>query len=300
MIQHEAGENRHPPIYDYDYISDDLPIYIGEWENDVLDSVFILSRFQSDFIWVRMLEGSIELEVDGVRQIVEEGETIFINSMRVHTYYGVPKGHARYRILIARPDAVSNPLLNQKLQKMIDDARFSSIVIHPANPLFSADMDAILELNRHRPQEFECEILSHYLSQLRQIIRIYHHTNPDETISRDADLDTLREMMAFIGENYREEISLNDIADAGKVSRSKCTRLFRQYLQKSPIHHLQTYRLDRSVYYLCHTNMRVSEVARCCGFNQQSYFNRLFMRSFGMTPKQMRMKEGQKENSDSD
>jgi AraC-like DNA-binding protein len=36
--------------------------------------------------------------------------------------------------------------------------------------------------------------------------------------------------------------------------------------------------------------MTCSEIALNCGFNEQSYFNRLFLRKFGITPKQMREK----------
>ena len=72
------------------------------------------------------------------------------------------------------------------------------------------------------------------------------------------------------------------------MSRSKCSRLFRKYLSKSPIEHVQQYRLEKSVYLLKNTNLQFSEIAAICGFNQQSYFNRLFVREYGMTPKQMR------------
>ena len=171
---------------------------------------------------------------------------------------------------------------------MIQDSGFSSVIIRPVNPLFSADMDAILELSQTKPQAYEFSVLSHYLEQLRQIIRIYEHTNPDETIHRNTDIDSLREMMAYIGEHYQEPISLDELAAAGKMSRSKCTKLFRQYVQQSPVEHIQNYRLERCIYLLNNTDMSCAEIAMNCGFNEQSYFNRLFLRKFSMTPKKMR------------
>ena len=275
--------------FDLSYISEEIPICIAERTLRTFDTLVMSPQFRDDFIWIRVLSGIIDVEIDGLQQMVHEGETLFINSRHLCTLRGIPEGTAVYRILIARPDAVGNPLITRKLDAMIKDLNFSSTVIRPANPLFSADMDAILDLSRHRPQEYEFELLSHYLAQLRQILRIYAHTSPDETVERNTDLDALREMMAFIGENYKDEVTLDMIARAGKVSRSKCTRLFRTYIQKSPIHHLQSYRLERSVYLLKHTTLSISEIALQCGFNQQSYFNRLFLRTFGVTPKEMRV-----------
>ena len=196
-----------------------------------------------------------------------------------------------YRVLTASTDAIGNVHLGKKLKKMINDDSFAYTVIHPVSPLFSADMDAIFDLKNHQPQEYEFEVLAKYLGMLRQIYRIYCHTNHNDTITHNADLEILREMMAFVGENYQEDITVDALAREGNVSRSKCTRLFRDYLQQSPIEYVQNYRLERSVVLLRTTNASLSEVARKCGFNQQSYFNRLFMRKFHMTPKQMRIKE---------
>ena len=177
---------------------------------------------------------------------------------------------------------------NNSVIRMISDDTFSSTVIRPVSQLFSYDFDAIFDLNRHRPDFFEYDIASHFIAMMKQIIRIYHHTNPDEAVNRNVDLQSLREMLGWIGENYREEITVDQIAAAGKMSRSRCTRLFRRYLQESPIEHVQKYRLERSAYLITNTDLQFSEIASRCGFNQQSYFNRLFSRHFSMTPKQMR------------
>lgn len=290
----KQSEYSSAPLVNFDYLSEELPIIIQDRTIDMLDSISMSSHFREDFVWVRMMSGSIEVDVDGTIETIREGECLFINSNHIRELRGVPDGPARYRILIVRPDAVCNPLLSRRLNRMMQDTRFSSTVIRPGSPLFYADMDAMLELSRHKPEEYEFRILSHLLVQFSQILRIYHHTNPDDTITKNTDLDTLREMLAFIGENCREELTLDQIAAAGKVSRSKCTRLFRTYIQKSPIHHLQAYRLERSVYLLNNTEFTISEIALKCGFNQPSYYNRLFLRTFGITPKAMRARHAAK------
>ncbi len=274
--------------FDYEYISPDITISVGEWELDEMDIRAMNSFIRDDFIWIHILNGEIEIDVGNNLQVIHAGEAMFINSNQLCTVRSLPTGYVSYRILLAKPNTVYNPLIEKRLRRMINDKDFSSLIIHPVNPLFYADMDAIFNLSRHKPQEYEFQLLSHFLCQLRQVLRIYEHTNPEETITRNPDMESLREMLAYIGENYQNDLTLDQIAAAGKVSRSKCTRLFRTFIQKSPIHHLQAYRLERSVYLLSHTDRPVSEIALLCGFNQQSYFNRLFIRAFGITPKEMR------------
>ena len=240
------------------------------------------------FIWLRVMEGQICIEVNMQKIQISAGDTLFINSRAPHIIRGVMIAPARVRILIAAPDAVHAPYLDNMLSAMITDSNFSSVVIHPVSDLFLYDMDTIIELSRHRPEGFEFEVAARYLSLLRQYFRIYHHTNPEETVRHDTDMESFREMLAFIGEHHQEEITVDEIAAVGRMSRSKCSRMFRRYLGKSPIEHVQQYRLEKSVFLLKNTDLQFSEIASVCGFNQQSYFNRLFVREYGITPRQMR------------
>lgn len=270
------------------YLSPGLRISALESEFSETHTVKSAPHLYNEFFWIRVMEGEISVEVDGTLFYVQETETLFINSNHFHSIRGITRAPARYRILAAMPDAVTAPVLDTAIRKMIRDDSFSSTVIRPVSPLFSYDLDAIFDIGRHKPEAWEFEAASHYLVLLRQILRIYHHTNPDDTISTNVDLQLLREMLSFIGENYREEITVDQIAAAGRMSRSRCTRLFRRYLQESPIEHVQKFRLERSVYLINNSDLQFAEIAGKCGFNQQSYFNRLFVRQYGMTPKQMR------------
>jgi AraC-like DNA-binding protein len=270
------------------YIHPDFRIGCDEFTltqaEEGLRAVHVLDQF----VWIRVMEGQLSFEVNMQEITLSTGDTLFINSRVPHICRTVIAAPARVRILIAAPDAVHVSYLENMLTGMINDGGFASVVIHPVSDLFSSDMDTIYELSRHRPEGFEFEVAARYLSLLRQYFRIYHHTNPEETVRHDTDMESFREMLAFIGEHHQEEITLDEIAAIGRMSRSKCSRMFRRYLGKSPIEHVQKYRLEKSVFLLKNTDLQFSEIASVCGFNQQSYFNRLFVREYGVTPRQMR------------
>jgi AraC-like DNA-binding protein len=265
-----------------------LPIYAGEKSGKDMEEFFLSPHYHNAFEWIRVMKGTMEFEISGERVVVDQEETLFVNAGQPHIYKGSSGRDVSVRLLIARTDAVRAEFLDSQLEQMIADTGFKSVVIRPVSELFSSDMDAIIDLAYHRPQAYEYQVVSGYMKMLRQIYRIYQHTNPNDTFSRDTDLDSIREMMAYIGENYQDQITVDQIAAAGNMSRSKCTRMFRQYLQESPIEHVQKFRLERSRQLLKNTDLPISEIAMRCGFNQQSYFNRLFVRTFGMTPKEFR------------
>lgn len=93
-----------------------------------------------------------------------------------------------------------------------------------------------------------------------------------------------RKMISFIRQNYMEHITLEDIASSGSVCRSKCCELFRKYITQTPIEYLRHYRLETARSMLENTRISITEITGNCGFEQSSYFIRLFKEKYGITP----------------
>jgi len=95
-------------------------------------------------------------------------------------------------------------------------------------------------------------------------------------------------MTGFIFQNYTEKITLDAIAAAGYVCRSKCCQLFSEYIGKTPNAYLTGYRIGKSCEMLKESNMTVVEVAMAYGFQSPSYFTHVFQKETGLTPKEYR------------
>lgn len=57
--------------------------------------------------------------------------------------------------------------------------------------------------------------------------------------------------------------------------------------------YINNVRLDRAKEKLKHTDYNISEIALSCGFQNVTYFNRLFRARFGTTPKSIRVNESE-------
>ena len=95
-------------------------------------------------------------------------------------------------------------------------------------------------------------------------------------------------ILSYIYSHYSEPISLDEIAAAGKVCRNKCCQIFRRYLCQSPIDFLNHYRLEVSCHLLNTTKMSIAEICTACGFNHQSYYSKIFLRTYHCTPRDFR------------
>ena len=72
-------------------------------------------------------------------------------------------------------------------------------------------------------------------------------------------------------------------------SKSHFMKYFRQYMGLSFVQYLNDYRLSKAAGLLVSTEDSVTDIAQRCGFDNLSYFNRLFRRKYGMTPGRYRM-----------
>ncbi len=86
--------------------------------------------------------------------------------------------------------------------------------------------------------------------------------------------------------NYRNPIDLNVYAEKCCVSKSRFMHIFKEHTGVSPYHFQLNIRIERAIELLQFGNISVSECAFNVGFNDCSYFCRIFKKKTGHTPKQ--------------
>lgn len=96
--------------------------------------------------------------------------------------------------------------------------------------------------------------------------------------------EKIKVLLAYIKEHYGEDISVEEAAALCYYSKSHFAKFFRQYMGASFVQYLNDFRLSRAAGFLLSTEDTVTDIAERCGFDNLSYFNRLFRRKYGMTP----------------
>lgn len=95
-------------------------------------------------------------------------------------------------------------------------------------------------------------------------------------------------VLKYIREHYREEISVDDLADKACMSSSHFYKTFKNTLGETPMEYLNGERLKQAKKLIRTSSSKLSEIAFSCGFNSSSYFNTQFKKHEGMTPSQFR------------
>ena len=87
-----------------------------------------------------------------------------------------------------------------------------------------------------------------------------------------------------------EKITIEDIANEVDLSQSHFMKYFKNTMGTSFIDYLNDYRLTMVSRLLVSSESSILDIAAESGFDNLSYFNRMFKKRFGMTPREYRKK----------
>ncbi len=90
--------------------------------------------------------------------------------------------------------------------------------------------------------------------------------------------------IAYISDHLTEPIAIADIADMLHLNPQYVMRIFKKEMGCPILQYITAKRIALAVRYLEETNISVSDVAILCGFDNYSYFIRIFKRFTNETP----------------
>ena len=94
----------------------------------------------------------------------------------------------------------------------------------------------------------------------------------------------IEQTIAFIHENYHENLSVEQLAERENYSVYHFTKLFKKYTGQSPYQYILSTRLRHAQQMLLSTDYTIEEVSRFNNFSSCSRFISIFTKAFGMTP----------------
>ncbi|GAB2590080.1 helix-turn-helix domain-containing protein [Spirosoma areae] len=126
----------------------------------------------------------------------------------------------------------------------------------------------------------------HDLSTSRNMRTLSNTTFTNDQINYNSR--RIEKAFSFMHESYDKEISLADVAKLVNMSEVSFSRFIRKRTGKTFIESLNEIRLGQASRLLIDTTHTIAEVSYRCGFNNMSYFNRIFRSKNGCTPREFR------------
>ena len=268
---------------------------------------------------VVVTQGAAVFAVGQERFTVRQGEGIFINSGVLHTVWNAePNGEA------PEEDAQGSSLQGEASQKGAPQSGWlHSVVFHARlvaggfdsvfwqkylQPLTTDSARQSVLLGAGTPWHAEalcavetawnsCSVqMPGYEFEVREALSrlallLCRHSAPARTNSPERvqrEEERLKQMLRFIEEHYASELTAAQIAQSARISESECLRCFRRTICTPHSQYLKQLRVQKAAQLLSDTACGVAEVGALCGFQDASYFTKIFRETKGCTPSEFR------------
>ena len=277
-IQHGSKE------YPFHFYYDNLELF---------DFHCIEWHWHTEFEFVYVETGTVYFGISDKQFALSEGQGVFINSKILHRYFSQGNAIVPNFVLMPYFIAAQDSLIYQKYVLPIMSSPMDYQIFSSDIPWQAQVLSLMREMMAAQENASDVELVNSYLIQ-----KIWHilyqntdveHMGKKENYSASSQA-RLQLMMQYIHQKFAYNISLSDIADQAKVSKSTALNLFQRYLGISPVTYLINYRLQEAAKLLASTEKKVTVISKDTGFDSVDYFCKAFKKYYKLTPTEYRKK----------
>ena len=137
-----------------------------------------------------------------------------------------------------------------------------------------------------RPDRFSAAYIRGTLISLMVMLYQDHSITIREQASHSSsDINAaVKAAIKYIDEHYPQRLTLEDIAEVADFSKYHFARQFKQATGTTVVSYINAIRCQHAKALLSKQSMPIQQVATLCGYDNASYFSRVFQKTEGMLP----------------
>jgi len=143
----------------------------------------------------------------------------------------------------------------------------------------------LFDAMRNKAPCFELEVYGALYQLLTQLYSKKYLT-PSDKSAHSSQTQIVITLINWIENNLSEPINLTKLSEISGLSPKYLCRIFKEYTSKTLIQYINELRIENACYELAVNNKNITEASYQSGFDDLSYFCKLFKRLKGITPKE--------------
>ena len=237
-----------------------------------------------------VLKGRINIMLETDVISADEGEIVFINPYEVHS--NVPTdGSGEYALIMVGLDYFDSVgISNINLRRLMIDSQLR-IKRRIKNPEIAKTIEKII-LENSLQKDYSDILISALMQQLfATLFRDEQFIYDTSSIKdRAKNYKTIEPAVIMLRDDYRKNFSGDSLAHACSLNRDYFCRVFKKAMGKTPIEYQNECRIRMADLLLKQGNMTIKEIAQNVGFEDVSYFSRVYKKIKGISPNQKKSK----------
>lgn len=245
-------------------------------------------RYQMPLHWhleyelITVLQGTFQLSLNGKNIALNQGDCVWIGDGIVHG--GIPDSCIYECVVFDLGTFLHDtPVCAKSSAEFLSSENGFTTVMRKGTKL-AALADKIFEAMEKEQKGYEWTTIG-LMWQLMGMLLSSNEGNLSSLTNR-AQINRLKNVLAYIRNNYNNAITLEELAAVAGMSPRYFCRAFSQITGKTPIAYLNYYRIELAGERLLMTDESITDIGFSCGFNDASYFSKMFFKEKGLTPSQ--------------
>lgn len=223
---------------------------------------------------------------------VKAGELIIVNSNDLHRGISLSKTLNYYCIIL------DTSILSSKTIDICDTKYITPIVQNyivfrnkiADDKAVNTCIDIFIKEYSERALGFELALKYCLYQFFTLLLRNYsaYTMNSLQYNRKLKNLEIFNPILQHIESHFNEELTVSMMSRMANMSKYYFCHSFKEFTGKTFTDYLNTIRINKSELMLKSTNMNVTEVATACGYNDLSYFSRLYKKYKGVPPSKVK------------
>lgn len=227
-----------------------------------------------------VLEGSIDISVNGNSYHLKEEDVILINSNNIHEIQA-PEG----AIMIALQIKLSMfKQFNTDLNSLTFNLNSAEDNNYERYNSIRSAIASLIQSNAYHSDgtDYRNYSLSYYL--IAQLLDNFKGASTSNIFSKNKHMERLTQIINYINIHYNENLTLNDLAERENLSISYLSQFFTKYMGVKFTNYYTKVKLEHSISDLLNTNDSIESISVRHGFTESHAFVRAFKKHYNMLP----------------
>ena len=255
-----------------------------------------ISHFHSHYEILYVFEGERKLIINNLNEYSLNENTIAVISPNCIHRTKPGNSDIQTRICLA---------ISEKFMQQLIDFSGKNIIHCTLFTVIKLDNET-----KHKIKEYFATILtnkySHFYSDYQRlmtanlILTLSHYTYDkydaelSYTPSNTSMIKQMAEIAKYIQQHAYENISLESVSKVFNIRKSYLARCFKAHTGTTIVSYINNVRIIKAQQFLIRGDAPISTIAYMVGYNNRNYFERVFKKIIGISPKQYQLKEKNK------
>ena len=228
---------------------------------------------------IRVIEGSFTVTLNGLEHRLAAGEILPVPPACLH---GGEPSRCHYECLVLDLNMLRRGRkdgLERYFAPLVDGS--CAMAAEPLEGEAAKVGRTLFLVMKEKKPDYELEV---YSLLFALFARLQGKIGPSRAV-HDSRTEAVTALLDWMEENFAEPITLEGLAQTVGLSRKYLCRIFKEYTGKTLIDTLNGLRVDNAAYQMAVKGLSVTRAAYDSGFNDLSYFCKVFKRYKGITPR---------------